>query len=116
MEIFDWLRSLEPSHELASLCDVYTYTTIVSQCGSIQQLRRALELVAEMRSRGVGLNCHAFSALMNGANGYLRGRWVLYLGCVWKYMACVCFCQSYVYLKESAWLLLNLSIYIYCSL
>ena len=43
------------------------YTTVVSQCGSHQQLRKALELVAEMRGRGIALNCHAFSALMNGA-------------------------------------------------
>lgn len=24
MELFDWLRGLEPSHDLAALCDVYT--------------------------------------------------------------------------------------------
>ena len=36
-----------------------------SQCGSQQQLRRALELVAEMRSRGVQCNVHTYSALMN---------------------------------------------------
>ncbi len=35
------------------------------QCGSQQQLRRALELVAEMRSRGVQCNVHTYSALMN---------------------------------------------------
>jgi len=28
------------------------------QCGSHQQLRRALELVAEMRSRGIECNVH----------------------------------------------------------
>lgn len=27
VEIFDWLRSLPPTHELQQLCDVYTYTT-----------------------------------------------------------------------------------------
>jgi pentatricopeptide repeat protein len=51
MELFDWLRSLEQGHDLSSLTDVYTYTTIISQCGSHHQLRKALELVAEMRSR-----------------------------------------------------------------
>ncbi len=40
MEIFDWLRGLDDVHELAGLCDVYTYTTMISQCGSHQQLRR----------------------------------------------------------------------------
>ena len=50
-EIFDWLRGLSAEHELSALCDLYTYTTMISQCGSHQQLRRALELVAEMRSK-----------------------------------------------------------------
>jgi hypothetical protein len=44
-EIFDWLRGLEPEHALARLADVYTYTTSIAQCGSHQQLRRALALV-----------------------------------------------------------------------
>ena len=30
------------------------------QCGSHQQLRRALELVAEMRARGIALNIHTY--------------------------------------------------------
>lgn len=65
MEVFDWLRNLDDTHELTCLCDVYTYTTMISQCGSHQQLRRALELVAEMRGRGVACNVHTYSALMN---------------------------------------------------
>ena len=65
MEVFDWLRNLEDTHELTCLCDVYTYTTMISQCGSHQQLRRALELVAEMRGRGIACNVHTYSALMN---------------------------------------------------
>jgi pentatricopeptide repeat domain-containing protein 1 len=44
---------------------VYTYTTIISQCGSHQQLRKALELVAEMRGHGIQCNVHTYSALMN---------------------------------------------------
>ena len=60
IEIFDWLRGLENGHELAPLADVYTYTTSISQCGSHQQLRRALELVAEMRSRGIPCNVHTY--------------------------------------------------------
>lgn len=65
VEIFDWLRNLGDSHELSRLCDVYTYTTMISQCGSHHQLRRALELVAEMRSKGISCNVHTYSALMN---------------------------------------------------
>lgn len=64
-ELFDWLRGQTEGHELAHLCDVYTYTTIISQCGSHQQLRKALELVAEMRGRGISCNVHTYSALMN---------------------------------------------------
>jgi hypothetical protein len=48
-EIFDWLRGLDETHELYSLCNTMTFTTAISQCGAQQQLRRALELVAEMR-------------------------------------------------------------------
>jgi pentatricopeptide repeat protein len=53
-------RSLEPGNELAHLADVYTYTTAISQCSSHHQLRRALELVAEMRARAVALNVHTY--------------------------------------------------------
>eukprot|EP00775_Hariotina_reticulata_P007913 gene7913-8109_t len=38
---------------------------MISQCNSHQQLRRALELVAEMRSRAIPLNVHTYSALLN---------------------------------------------------
>ncbi|WIA09188.1 hypothetical protein OEZ85_008599 [Tetradesmus obliquus] len=65
VEIFDYLRTLEPEHELYSLADIFTYTTMISQCNSHHQLRRALELVAEMRSRAVPLNVHTYSALLN---------------------------------------------------
>jgi pentatricopeptide repeat domain-containing protein 1 len=65
MELFDWLKSLPPDHELYSLCDLYTYTTAISLMGPSQQLRRALELVGEMRARGLPGNVHTYSALMN---------------------------------------------------
>ena len=32
MEIFDWLRALDVSHPLRHLCDVYTYTAMISLC------------------------------------------------------------------------------------
>lgn len=65
MEIFDWLKSLPAEHELYSLCDVYTFTTAISLMGPSQQLRRALELIGEMRARGLQCNVHTYSALMN---------------------------------------------------
>ncbi|KAK9810176.1 hypothetical protein WJX72_006143 [[Myrmecia] bisecta] len=64
-ELFDWLRTLGPEHELHKLCDVFTYTTVIALCGQRQQLRKALELVAEMRSRAISCNVHTYSALMN---------------------------------------------------
>jgi pentatricopeptide repeat domain-containing protein 1 len=65
MEIFDWLKSLPAEHELYGLCDVYTFTTAISLMGPSQQLRRALELIGEMRARGLQCNVHTYSALMN---------------------------------------------------
>ena len=38
---------------------------MIALCGQRQSLRLALELVAEMRSRGVACNVHTYSALMN---------------------------------------------------
>jgi len=64
-EIFDGLRALNPGHELKGLCNTMTYTTMISQCGTQQALRRALELVGEMRSTGIPCNVHTYSALMN---------------------------------------------------
>lgn len=58
-------RALPSTEELAQLCDIFTYTTMISQCNSHHQLRRAMELVAEMRSRAVPLNVHTYSALLN---------------------------------------------------
>lgn len=34
-EIFDWLRNLDDSHDLYSLCTTMTYTTMISQAGPI---------------------------------------------------------------------------------
>jgi pentatricopeptide repeat protein len=41
------------------------YTTAINNAGQVQQLRRALELVGEMRARGIPCNVHTYSALMN---------------------------------------------------
>ena len=64
-QIFDWLRSLDASHELTRLLDVYTYTTMIAQCGTAERLSRAGELMQEMRQRGVQCNVHTYTALMH---------------------------------------------------
>lgn len=64
-EVFDWLRKLEAGHPLHSLCDVYTYTAMISMCIYQQAVDRAMELAQEMRERGVERNVHTYTALMN---------------------------------------------------
>ncbi|KAL3156639.1 hypothetical protein ABBQ38_000922 [Trebouxia sp. C0009 RCD-2024] len=64
-EVFDWLRKLEAGHPLQSLCDVYTYTAMISMCIYQQAVDRAMELAQEMRERGVERNVHTYTALMN---------------------------------------------------
>ena len=64
-ELFDWLRKLETGHPLHSLCDVYTYTAMISMCIYQQAVDRAMELAQEMRERGVERNVHTYTALMN---------------------------------------------------
>lgn len=65
VEIFDCLRRLEASHGLAALCDVYTYTAMISMCIYQHNVDRALELAQEMRNRNVERNVHTYTALMN---------------------------------------------------
>ena len=52
-QLFDWVRALPEGHGLRRLCDAHTYTTMITLCGPWQQLRRALQLVAEMRARSL---------------------------------------------------------------
>lgn len=59
VEVFDHLRR-EGGAETTHLLDIYTYTTAISVCSSSQQLERALELAAEMRSRGISCNVHTY--------------------------------------------------------
>ena len=47
------MRTLPEGHSLQRLCDANTYSTMITLCGPWQQLRRALQLVAEMRSRSL---------------------------------------------------------------
>jgi pentatricopeptide repeat protein len=61
LQVFDYLRSLPLDHGLAQLCDVFTYTAMVSLCVDNQELSRALELVAEMKQRQVECNVHTFT-------------------------------------------------------
>lgn len=64
VELFDFLRR-QTSPEYTHLLDIYTYTTAIAVCSSSQQLQRALDLMAEMRTRGITCNVHTYSALMN---------------------------------------------------
>ena len=49
VEVFDWLRNLEPGHPLGALCDVYTYTAMISMC-IYQQARTRWPLIAKQGS------------------------------------------------------------------
>lgn len=51
--MFDWVRALPAEHGLARLCDSEAYTTMIALCGPWQQLRRALQLIADMRAQGI---------------------------------------------------------------
>lgn len=44
VELFDWLRGLEPGHALQSLLDVYSYTAMISLCIAEQDAERALQV------------------------------------------------------------------------
>jgi pentatricopeptide repeat domain-containing protein 1 len=61
VQVFDYLRSLPPEHALATLCDVFTYTAMVSMCVDNQELYRAFELVSEMKQRHVECNVHTYT-------------------------------------------------------
>ena len=69
-QLFDWVRGLPEEHPLKALCDVGTYTTMIMLCGTWQQLRRALELVDDMRARSLdsGLQVHKIGALTQAIN------------------------------------------------
>lgn len=64
-ELFASLRNLPDRHLLRRLCDVYTYTAAISLCNSPQYADHAMELLADMRARGVERNVHTYTALMN---------------------------------------------------
>ncbi|CAK0784210.1 hypothetical protein CVIRNUC_007414 [Coccomyxa viridis] len=66
-QLFDWVRTLPEGHSLQRLCDANTYSTMITLCGPWQQLRRALQLVAEMRSRSLECGIQAYSALLHAA-------------------------------------------------
>lgn len=64
IEIFDWLRNADDNH-LNSLCDVYTYTAMISMCIFQQNVNRALNLLQEMEEKNIERNVHTYTALMN---------------------------------------------------
>jgi pentatricopeptide repeat domain-containing protein 1 len=61
LQVFDFLRNLPAEHSLASLCDVFTYTAMVSMCVDQQELSRAFKLVTEMKQRHVECNVHTYT-------------------------------------------------------
>ncbi|KAK9815102.1 hypothetical protein WJX73_007516 [Symbiochloris irregularis] len=65
VELFDWLRKLTEAQPLHALCDVYTYTAMISMCIYQQDVARAMELAHEMRARNIERNVHTYTALMN---------------------------------------------------
>ena len=65
-QLFDWVRLLPACDELRRFCHSSTYVTMIALCGTWRQLRRALELVADMRSRDMecGLPVRALHSWM----------------------------------------------------
>ena len=61
-QLFDWVRGLPEGHDLRRLCDVGTYVTMITLCGPWQQLRRALQLVAEMRALSLEAGAQVWAA------------------------------------------------------
>jgi len=66
-QMFDWVRALPAEHGLARLCDSEAYTTMIALCGPWQQLRRALQLIADMRAQGIECGVQAHTALLGSA-------------------------------------------------
>lgn len=66
-QLFDWVRGLPEDHALARLCDADSYTTMIALCGPWQQLRRALQLIADMRTQGIECGVQAYTALLGSA-------------------------------------------------
>ena len=52
IELFDWLRALPVRHLLRALCDVYTYTAVISLC-IYQQNGARMRACAGSAARGV---------------------------------------------------------------
>lgn len=59
--MFDFVRVLPAEHALAPLCDVFTYTAMISLCVDDHELQRAMDLVAEMKKRRVECNVHTYT-------------------------------------------------------
>eukprot|EP00891_Asterochloris_glomerata_P003267 jgi/Astpho2/3267/Aster-08033 len=64
-QLFDWVRLLPACDELRRFCHSSTYVTMIALCGTWRQLRRALELVADMRSRDMECGLPVYSALLH---------------------------------------------------
>ena len=66
-QLFDWARRAPPGTPPARLATAPAYVAMVDACGGWQQLRQALDLVAEMRSRGLADGGGAAAALLRAA-------------------------------------------------
>ena len=66
-QLFDWARGAPPGAPGAHLAAAPAYAAMVDACGGWQQLRQALDLVAEMRSRGLADGGGAAAALLRAA-------------------------------------------------
>ena len=66
-QLFDWARHAPPASPAARLATAPAYVAMVDACGGWQQLRQALDLVAEMRSRGLADGGGAAAALLRAA-------------------------------------------------
>ena len=60
------MRGLPEEHPLKALCDAGTYTTMIMLCGTWQQLRRALELVDDMRARSLDCGLQVCPTVCDG--------------------------------------------------
>lgn len=75
-QLFDWVRVLPDDHDLKRLCDAGAYTAMIALCGTWQQLRRALQLVADMRARS--LECGQQVGCYSSGCDHFRG-WIVRL-------------------------------------
>ena len=74
IQLFESLQHMAAlGHPLGRLCDTYSYTGMVSVCIPLKDAARAMNLVGDMRRRGIECSVHTYTALMNAAIKSNRG-------------------------------------------